>query len=448
MSSLAQVFQAARLVFLIFIAAISISPVALAQICLDSDRTEPALPDRPDILTKASELHFEVGQNLLNTDPEKGLSHLVESYCIAKGEGQMLLAGKASSILARRAFMAGESANALNWIDKAVASHEQSGDQVLLIKALNMSGVINADAGDIAAGIEDFILARNTAAAEDEQPLIAMLDTNIGQVYSQSGRYEIARAHLTDALSYFERTADFEGIVTSNSSLGANELNAGALDDASGYYDSAIEAFYNPEFGENGGLSYSRYTYQLASTLISRGSLRMSVDRNVEALDDLETAKDLAEKIDAKVLKVKAETELAMALMSLERLDEAEAYGLTAMSLAEEINDREGVASVATLLANLYQNKGDFASESAMLRRASDYEERLRDSELAGAVAVTRAELDNNYEESTARQSQVFADARRATIVKNLAIGGVGLLLIIGLIYGIITMRRRLSEYF
>lgn len=441
-------FYPVRVCFLISFIFFPLSTAVAAEICQNPDRVRPNLSEHPGTPAEAAQLHFEVAQPLLESELAKGLSHLTESFCIAAKAEEMLLAGKASYDLAIRAFMTGEPGKALNWVEESISAFERSDDPGLLAKSLNLSGIIRADGGDIDGGLEDFKSARDFAESAEARSLIATVDANIGSLYLKSGLYDAAEKHYSDSLDYYRSAEDFSGIVVTLSNLGENAAQAGDLDRADTYYNDSVVKLGDSASDTSGDMTDFEYKYLRADILLGRGAFRGSMNRHTEALSDFEEARDLAVELDAKIFLFKLDTDIGVTLMALNRLDEAEASGRAALALAEELNDEEGVVKAATLLADLFDRKGDFAASAAMLRQAKEFQDRMQEENVAGAVAMTRADVENRYEEQDALRTQSFENARRATFKRTLAISILGLIIIAALASGVILMRRRLSEFF
>jgi DNA-binding SARP family transcriptional activator/tetratricopeptide (TPR) repeat protein len=273
--------------------------------------------------------------------------------------------GASAASIARHLELAGANETAAGYYRRAglwahrVFAHSQALDHFRHALALGeASSEIHQAIADIHVLQGDYaeaITSYETAAALAEQP--ETVDRKLGALYLRRGEYDLAEAHLTDALERSEDEAVTTDILV-DLSLTARRL--GATEDASRYAGDAIERaakLDDPAL---------RARAENAAGMLS--SARGDVD---DARSHLQIAFDMATVADDLPTMVAALNNLALVERREGNTTDATELTTQALAACRRFGDRHREAALENNLADLFHENGDPEEAMQHLKRAT-----------------------------------------------------------------------------
>lgn len=205
--------------------------------------------------------------------------------------------------------------------------------------------------GDYAAAITSY----ETAAALAEQP--EKIDRKLGSLYLRRGEYDIAEAHLTDAL---ERSTDDAAITGILVDLSLTARRRGLHQAAAQHASDAVK------------LATSLDDPVLRARAENAAGMLASADgRTQDACHHLQLAFDMATVADDVPAMVAALNNLALVERRENNLGEAIELTRQALAACARFGDRHREAALENNLADLFHEKGDAEEAMEHLKRAT-----------------------------------------------------------------------------
>lgn len=221
----------------------------------------------------------------------------------------------------------------------AVESARRLGDQIGMVRNLQILGTITEALGDVDAALELYQASLDAATVIDDELGRAIATGSIGTALSILGRYDEGTAHLRQAI----------------------EINHA-----------------------NG------HRYSEAANLINLGFMLGAVGATNEQLAALERARLLADELNHPATSLGVLVNMGSCLSRLQRFDEAEAELRKALAMAEETGNRRALPAVLSNLGRLCQRAGRPAEAVNYLNGALDA---VRDSASPEAQARVLSRL-------------------------------------------------------
>jgi len=272
----------------------------------------------------------------------------------------------------------------------------------------NNLGLALVSLGDRGAGASELEQARALYEQLGQPQGVARAQINLGQVYRQRGELAQASAAYAGALQVLRRFGEQRALVDVLNSLGLLARQQGQLEQAIGYYTESLttaqavqdlggqaQALGNigAVYQIQGRLDRARPYYQQALALYETladqqgqalmwgnlGQLEGLDDRPAAALAAHQRSLDLYRRAGAELDAGIAQVNLASALRTLERHDEAEALYTAAIATGRRLGDLRLQDRALGGLGILRSMQGRFAAARALLSEALDLQRQRRD---------------------------------------------------------------------
>ncbi|WP_424950683.1 tetratricopeptide repeat protein [Deinococcus sp.] len=134
----------------------------------------------------------------------------------------------------------GQHAQALDYLLPGLEAATRAGDQGTQLSALSELGLVYKAQGRLPLALQTLTRGLELAEAADSQEQIDLTD-NLGQVYSEMGKYAQARALFRRSLSQAEEEEDVQGRVNAKLSLGRLHFLEGQPGEAQALLQRALE---------------------------------------------------------------------------------------------------------------------------------------------------------------------------------------------------------------
>ena len=213
----------------------------------------------------------------------------------------------------------GDLARALNLSLAAEAEFRARHDAVNLMAALNLSGAIQFELGDLTGAEDRFSNLLELARERGEEEMIGRATNNLGTIASLQGEHEQALSLYRLAIPAYQRVGQLAGLAQTSHNLGITYRDLGRWREARRQYEDAIKGARRVGDRRLGAMA----TAAKAELLHGRGDHRYARKAATRALDDFVDLGDELGRADS--LRILAGVALAVgdAESAAELLDEA-----------------------------------------------------------------------------------------------------------------------------
>lgn len=135
----------------------------------------------------------------------------------------------------------GSLARASQLLDEAEPRIRQAGDRHLLLRTVNLAGIVRFEAGEVAEAEHRFLELLEIATNEQDDEFAARACNNLGAVANLRGQRERAIPYYTRAIAAYQRLGLVRGLAQSHHNLGISLRDAGYDADADAHFRRAIE---------------------------------------------------------------------------------------------------------------------------------------------------------------------------------------------------------------
>jgi putative nucleotidyltransferase with HDIG domain len=136
--------------------------------------------------------------------------------------------------------LAGKPDRARELLELAVTLGELHGRDDIVGRALNGSGVLAQNDGDLTAALDLYLRANALGRRSGEEVLVGETEQNIGILANIRGDVEEALARYRTALDHLERAGSVRGRISSLNNLGMLYVDMGRLEEADEYFTRAL----------------------------------------------------------------------------------------------------------------------------------------------------------------------------------------------------------------
>ena len=273
--------------------------------------------------------------------------------------------------------------DALDVMMRGLEVAEQIEDRLGQAILLNSIGAARLEKGQLARGLRAF---QETLAILEQlkHPFAPAIESNIGVVYMQMGRYNDALKYLESALHKQEKRNDKSGLRASYNRLGAAYSDMGDLDRAIETLERAAKLA--EEIGDEMGLAYA--FNNLGSAYQRSGEFN-------RALEAAQRSLAIKEKLGEPAKLISSYINLADVARQTGDLPLARKHADRALALAKETDDRWNLPIAIRSQAHILEDGGEHAAALQQFQKSALLSERQRAShELAlSLLSVARVQL-------------------------------------------------------
>jgi tetratricopeptide (TPR) repeat protein len=245
--------------------------------------------------------------------------------------------------------------------EQALKSARHQGLTSFEAHAQNNLGVIEVERGNVMEAKQRFEKALTLSEAADDIQLAGHLYNNLGVILCITGNAENAYAEFSRALVYREKVQDRNGYAETAHNIGKSFLDSGRLDDSEEYLTRAQQTAR-----EMGNLPL------VADILLSRADLMLQLSLAEIALKSAEEALTLQRNLKDPLGTADAMRLCSVALMQMNRLNEAIDLAVSARNIALEYQHPFGVAEASSTLMELEIKNGHPEKARDALQNACD----------------------------------------------------------------------------
>jgi DNA-binding winged helix-turn-helix (wHTH) protein/tetratricopeptide (TPR) repeat protein len=276
---------------------------------------------------------------------------------------------------------------------RAVEKGNAQGSRLLVARAYGVLCQIGN--GDSTAQACDN--ARKSYTAVGDRDNAARVTSDFAILYYEQGDLDRAEAMYREAIKVFRQIGDLEGVTTASANLGDISLARGNLADAVRALSDAIPGY--KEMGDKDGLALT--LADLAEVERRRGDLGA-------ALASYREAKAIAYEFGDKRASAYALSGVGDVLADRGDLGAARKSYQESLALRKETGDKQNVAETELALARLSIEEGDAADAEAVIRKCKEqfHQDGQADDELAASVTWMQGLLDEGKPLEAAKEEQ------------------------------------------
>jgi transcriptional regulator with GAF, ATPase, and Fis domain/Tfp pilus assembly protein PilF len=300
------------------------------------------------------------------------------AYGVLRDSDDHATVGAVSVTLGLCSARLGRPAEAIEWLQSAVATFRRTEDTEGLVNALNNLGLVYKNLREWREATRFF---EQALRLDERAGLYArMLDhnQNLGLIRYRLGQWDLAEENFRQALKIAVEIGHLQSESAALLALGLLARRRHTLDRAEEHFRRAL-ALASQAGAQRERLLAHEYLGELE---LGRGNAAAALALFEPALED---ARQIAPEGD---LTAEFEIRTGIALLEVARLEEAQAHLLRGMTLAERIGDRIEEAIAERALARLEAHRGSPATLEAHVRAAAQCFENLDEVyELATTLA-------------------------------------------------------------
>ena len=241
--------------------------------------------------------------------------------------------------------------------DQSTAANYMKG----LAFSKNGFGILWANLGDYAKGLDSFDNAEDIFAGLKDNKGIAFVKNNKGTIYESMGLFDKAVTEYQTALALYEQLGLQEEIAVTANNLGSSNSEMGRFDAALGYFQQALEV--------HKAMGYEKET---ATELNNIGDLYQKEDLVEDALNFYNQAMATATKLDDQGLIAEINLNLGHLYETDNELQKAIAYYEDSLVTFKAIQNMEGQVGALNNIGGVYARQND--AETALKYHLEAYE--------------------------------------------------------------------------
>jgi len=318
---------------------------------------------------------------------------------------------------------------ALEWYNKALAMHRESGNFLGEGFVLSNIGLIYWKQGDLPTAVDYYL---QTLKIWDEHKLEsekASVFDNLGNVYNEQEQYDLALSNYFKARDIqvkSSRKPHEQSMTLSN--IGTAYLGKERYEDALKYFLESLELLSEDE-KESRAISMSNI-----------GLTYIELKDNAKALDYLSRALTLQQEIEDADGMIHTLIGLSKTSQQTGRLKESGDYARQALGLAQKINDKSVLAEAWQILSHLAEKAGDFKNAHSYYINYVNARDSIRNRENIYKIANLQTSFET--EKKQAEIESLKKEHRQQAFRRNAIAAGLIALLIIA---ALVVSRQRLK---
>lgn len=264
--------------------------------------------------------------------------------------------------------------------DQATAAGYMKG----LAYSKNGFGILWANMGDYAKGLDSFESAEELFSDLKNDKGVAFVKNNKGTIYQSMGLFDKAIVEYQTALALYERLNLPEEIAVTANNLGASNSDMGRFDAALGYYQQALEI--HQQMG---------YLKESATELNNIGNLYASENLPEDALKFYQQALTLTADLKDEGLLAEVHLNLGSFYENDNNLAKAADYYQLALTAFKKIQNFEGEVGALNNLGGIYAKQRD--AKTALTYHLDAYEA-SRSSGYREGLKLSLKQLASDYQ--------------------------------------------------
>ena len=388
---------------------------------LESSLAHSTDTTRVNLLNKLSKSYWYI-------DPNKTIKYAAEAMTLAKDLNHKTGLTSAYNNTGVGYYQQNKYEEALQWYNKALGLHRETGNYVGEGYVLSNMGLIYWKQGALTTAVEYYLQTLKIWEDHKLENEMASVFDNLGNVYNEHGDYNRALLYYFKAAEIQKRysnTAHERSMTLSN--IGTAYLGKANNPEALSYFLKSLELLAEDE-KESRAVSFSNI-----------GLTYIELKDYTRAKDYLKRALNLQEEIED--IDGMIHTLLGLSKMSQQtgNLKESRPYASRALSLAIKINDLPVLVETWQILSDISASEGDHKSAYSYYRNYVSTKDSLTNKENIYKIAQLQAGF-----ETQKKQAEIEAlkkQRQQLAFKRNTIIGGLMALLIIA---GLIVSTQRL----
>lgn len=327
----------------------------------------------------------------------------------------------------------GNLTEALGLMLQAYRLVESDGEPTTIARTANRLGVLYSNLGRLDEALNYYQIALELDRANGAPPVnIASTLGNMGLLYHLLDNYTEAARYQSESVALFDEANDPFGKARNQTNLAITRSKLDQPEQAIVTINQSLATFQ--ELGDVRGQT---------SALLGRSTILNTLNRPTESLASIDQVMPLllAEKATGEI--AEAHIVRARALLQLSRLDEALVDAEKALTLAAEVGAADSTINAYSLLAEIHEQRGEFATALEAERAAATSREEKLDARRRDLIAVLEiefatAERERALSELRARNAEQALTLQQEKTRSRNAMIGIGLsVLVIGAgVYG------------
>jgi signal transduction histidine kinase len=299
--------------------------------------------------TEHIDLLLNLAKKKVRTNPDSSIVLLDQGYNLSKKANYKNGESIALSTYAFVYFENGEIEKSSEYNIKALSIAEEFNLGKAKLAALNNIGIDNLLQGKLAKALTNFMEALVVAKALNDFSMMANLNVNIANIYSENADYETALSFLDKARQLNVQHNDVDVLPYTLLSMASEYSNIKKYDEAKQLLVNSIAYFEKENI-----IDWLSHAYEL------KGAIELEQNNYNEALKWLIKSEKLCDEIDFKYGYTIVYNELAETYFALNKVDLAEDYGLKALKVSTEQNITSNLKKSYLILSKIYYQKEQY----------------------------------------------------------------------------------------
>jgi tetratricopeptide (TPR) repeat protein len=277
----------------------------------------------------------------------------------------------------------GKKDSARTLFEKALGWATKSGDTLLTASCLRSLAQYYSYISDYDSSLREMKLSMLLEKAYGKSPTLGRTLLNIGVLYSQTAKPQLALGYLKEALSVLKEKSDKVTYTWGLYNLATTYFDLNKIDSAMIFNEAAYKKFNTMNLPEG-----------IAFTNFMRGEILYNKKKYHEAIGFYQIAENKWKSMDSPENLATVYNRIGSTYLDIKDYKQAEAYFLKGIKICYELNYQHSIKDNASGLAIVYENLGDYKKACNYLK----IERQMRDSIFSAHSDSLSSELNARFD--------------------------------------------------
>ena len=313
----------------------------------------------------------------------------------------------------------------LRFASKLQSEAEKLNDYYYLVSAFKYQGIAYRLNGDLEEAFRKLFRGAEIANSNKQLSLLPELYTEISTSYTQNEDSRNALLFNTKAIEALRKINDNQTLAITLLNTGYDYYLINSLDTALSYYNEAEPIF--EEIGLEIGKAY---------TIGNRALVYWKQGQPVQAIEDLKLAITMLEPLGDQFGMADYYNQLGSIYLELDNHENALINTEKGLELALAVDLKEQIRDASKLLAELYDERQEYAKAFDYQSRFIAYKDSIQDQETTRRLADLRTEFEVGQKEA---ELEVMSAEKKTQQILSI---GLGVFLLLTAVFAVITYRN------